>query len=435
MNRPTFTRRDVHRVAAASLLAAAPAWSHALAVASATSNGSPALAALAEAYYRGRAALFPLDATENAGDPAYEAAFEIDIAPEHRRRQERFYRRILAEARRIDPRPLSTTDRITHELLVYESEDRLAQLPNPWYLMPVGHAESMPVKLAQWAGGTGAQPMKTAANYDHFLKRLEHLPAWIDQAIRNMEEGIAKGIVLPRVLVERTLPQLQMVDTSDPLASPYLGGVRKFPDTVAEGDRARITAAYRAVVTRTIAPAVHRLHVFMRERYLPAARTTSGIGVLPNGQAWYRQAVRSSTTTTMDPGTIHELGLREVGRILGEMEGVRTRLGGEAPLAAFLVRMDSAPEQLPFRSEAQVLDAYRAINERVKAKLPQLFERAPKAALDIRAVVLPSNDGGDTKVVFGTELMENGWPVLTESVTCVLSGKRDVRWVTASSAR
>jgi uncharacterized protein (DUF885 family) len=386
MNRPTFTRRAMHRLAAATVLGAAPVLREACAAATSGNGGSPALAALAEAYYRGRAALFPLDATESAGDPHYEAAFEIDISPEHRKREERFYRRILAEALRIDPAPLSATDRITHDLLVYEAEDRLAQLPFPWHLMPVGHADSMPVRIAQWAGGTGAQPMKTTANYDHFLKRLERLPGWIEQAMRNMEEGIAKGIVLPRVLVERTLPQLQMVDTKEPLESPYLAGVRRFPDTVPQADRPRLVEAYRAVVTRNIAPAVHRLHVFMRERYLPAARASSGIGALPDGQAWYRQAVRSSTTTDAEPAAIHELGLREVARIRAEMEGVRLRLGGEAPLGAFLVKMDTAPEQNPFRSEAEVLQAYVVINARVKARLPLLFERAPKAALDIRAV-------------------------------------------------
>ncbi|MGZ5179899.1 MAG: DUF885 domain-containing protein [Ramlibacter sp.] len=386
MNDLTLTRRGMHRLAAAAALAAAPAWRDAWSAESSSAAGSPALAALAEAYYRGRSALFPLDATESAGDADYEAAFEIDIAPAHRQRQEQFYRRILAELRRIDPATLSATDRITHELLAYESQDRLALLPYPWHLMPVGHADSLPVRFAQWAGGTGAQPMKTTANYEHFLQRLEGMPAWIGQAIRNMEEGIARGIVLPRVLVERTLPQLQVVDTPDPLASPYLAGVRRFPDTVPERNRPRLAAAYRAAVTREIAPAVHRLHVFMRERYLPAARTSSGLGALPDGAAWYRQMVRSSTTTSLEPAAIHELGLREVARIRGEMEGVRTRLGGEGPLKDFLVRMDTAPEQNPFRSEDEVLAAYRRINERVKARLPLLFERAPKAALDIRAV-------------------------------------------------
>ncbi|GAC1538854.1 MAG: DUF885 domain-containing protein [Ramlibacter sp.] len=386
MSRTTLSRRDVHRLAAATVLGALPVLHHASAAAAASSGGSPALAALAQAYYRGRSALFPIDATESAGDPDYEAAFQIDIAPEHRRRQQRFYRRILTAARRIDPAPLAATDRITHDLLVFEAQDRLAQLAYPWHLMPVGHMESLPVRFAQWAGGTGAQPMKTAAHYAHFLQRLEGLPDWIGQAMRNMQEGMAGGIVLPRVLVERTLPQLQTLDTRDPLESPYLAGVGNFPDTVPQEDRPGLLTAYRAVVVRIIAPAVHRLHVFMRERYLPAARASSGIGALPDGKAWYRQAVRSSTTTDLEPGAIHEIGLREVQRILGEMEGVRIRLGGEPPLRAFLEHMDSAPEQHPFRTEAEVLRAYLAIDERVKARLPLLFERAPKAALEIRAV-------------------------------------------------
>lgn len=385
MDRPTLTRRGVHRLAVSTLLASmAPAW--AAAPASSAKAGSAALAALAETYYRGKWALFPVDATEAAGDPAYEAAFEIDIAPAQRRRQERFYRRILAELRRIDAPSLSPADRTTRDLLAYEAQDRLDTMAVPWQLMPVGHVDSLPVKFAQWAGGTGAQPMATSANFEHFLRRLEGLPGWIEQAMRNMEEGIARGITLPRVLVERTLPQLQMVDTADVEQSPYLAGVRNFPDTVPAADRPRLASAYRAVVARAVAPAVHRLHVFMRERYLPAARTSAGFGALPGGPAWYRLQVRSSTTTALEPAAIHTLGLREVDRIRGEMVGVQKRLGDDGPLDAFLVRMDSAPEQNPFRSEAEVIEAYRRINERVKARLPLQFERAPRAGLEIRAV-------------------------------------------------
>lgn len=385
MDRLPLTRRGVHRLAATSLLATlSPAW--AAAPASSAATGSAALAALAEAYYRGKWALFPVEATEAAGDPAYEAAFEVEISPEHRRRQERFYRGILARLRRIDPATLSAADRTTHELLAYEAEDRLATMAVPWHLMPVGHADSLPVRFARWAGGTGAQPMKTTAHYEHFLRRLEGMPAWIDQAMRNMDEGIARGITLPRVLVERTLPQLRTVDTADVAQSPYLAGVREFPATVPAADRARLAAAYRAAVERRIAPAVHRLHVFMRERYLPAARTTSGFGALPGGEAWYRLQVRSSTTTMLEPAAIHALGLREVDRIRGEMLEVQKQLGGDGALQAFLERMDAAPAQNPFRSEAEVIEAYRRINERVKGKLPLLFERAPKADLEIRAV-------------------------------------------------
>ncbi len=140
---------------------------------------------------------------------------------------------------------------MTHELLEYEARDRLDSLACPWHLTPVGHVDSMPVKLAQWASGKAAQPMKTAANYDHFLERLKKLPAWIAQAMANMERGIARGIVLPRPLVERTMPQLDALLPADPLASPYLAAtLRVSRRCIGEADRRRITAAYRAAVLR-----------------------------------------------------------------------------------------------------------------------------------------------------------------------------------------
>ena len=46
--------------------------------------------------------------------------------------------------------------------------------------------------------------------------------------------------------------------------------------------------------------------------------------------------------------------------------------------------MRTNPRFLPYRSEAEILDAYRGINERVKAQLPRLFGRVPEAPLDIR---------------------------------------------------
>jgi len=388
MNTLLPTRRRVNASLATSLLLGCPAWRSALAASPAAPSSSAAarLARLADDYSKASLALFPMMATENVGDPAYEGAFEIEIAPAHLARQRGLYERTLAALRAIDTGELAPHARLTHELLQYEAQDRLAVLAYPWHLTPVGHMDCMPVKLAQWASGEAAQPMKTAANYTHFLQRLKKLPAWIDQAIANMQQGIARGVVLPRPLVERTLPQLDALLTADPQASPYLAATREFPAAVAQPDRRRIVAAYRATVVASVNPAVQRLRTFMRDRYLPRARATAGIGALPGGAQWYRILVRSSTTTSMSPQEIHELGLAEVARIRGEMEQVKAKFGFDGDLDAFFRSLDSRPELTPFRSEEEVLAAFRALNDRIKAGLPRLFERAPKAALDVRLV-------------------------------------------------
>jgi uncharacterized protein (DUF885 family) len=94
--------------------------------------------------------------------------------------------------------------------------------------------------------------------------------------------------------------------------------------------------------------------------------------------------VRDQTTTELSPEEIHAIGLKEVARIHGELANVAPRLGYEGDPRQLLAWVRTNPKFLPFRSEAQILDAYRAINEKVKTNLPHLFGRKPKAALDIQ---------------------------------------------------
>jgi len=355
----------------------------------ASSQGTPThrrLAALADDYYRRYFALFPIEATESLGDPAFEAMLAVDIAPSERKRQRELYEWTLAGLRRIDKDRLNAADRVTWDVLDHEARIQLALLEHPSHLMPVGHMDSLPVRLAQWASGTAAQPMQTTRHYEHFLSRLKKLPAWIAQAIDNMEEGIAKGITLPRPLVERTLPQYEALLPADASKSPYLVAVQAFPAGVPAQDRARLTAAYTKLVEREITPSVKRLRDFLAGRYLVAARTTAGYGALPGGAEWYRTQVRYATTTDLSPQQVHELGLKEVARIRGEMEKVKAHFGFEGPLTDFLRGYSQRPEVTPFKSEAEILRAFQQLNEKIKPKLPQLFERAPKAPLDIRIV-------------------------------------------------
>jgi uncharacterized protein (DUF885 family) len=376
------SRRAFNALAGATL--AAPLY----AAAATAAAGDPAqrVAQLAESYLDAYWRLYPVDATENTGDERYEGLFTIDIAPASREKERALYQRTLAELKSIPRDKLQGQPALTYDLLKYDIEDRLARLAYPSHLAPVGHMDALPVKLSQWAGGESAQPLKTVANYDHFLVRLAGLPAWIDQAIGNMKQGMAQGFTLPRALVERTLPQLDAVLPTDVAASPYLAGIRKFPQGIPAASQKRIAAEYRRVVERDVAPAVARLREFMTKTYLPAARTTAGLANVPGGREWYPLLVRSSTTTSMTPAQVHELGLREVERIRGEMGNLRAKFGFDGDVDGFIQWFNKQPGLRPFKSEEEVIAAYRAINERVKAQLPRLFERAPKTALEIRAI-------------------------------------------------
>jgi len=360
----------------ASLLALA------LALPAGAQTPSQRLATLAERYYDGYYALFPLLATENTGDPRYEAALEIDIAPAHRQRQRELYTATLRELSRIDTRSLDAEERTTHALLTHEARDHLALLRFPSHLLPLTQMDGLPSQLAEYASGNAAQPLQTLQQHEHFLHRLSLLPAWVDQAIANMRAGLAQGITQPRPLMERVLAQVDTLAAAE--ANPFLQAAARLPEGEPQAEPLR--AAYARTVNEEVRPALLRLRGFIAETYLPRCRTTAGLSALPGGTAWYRALVRSRTTTGFSVSEIHALGLREVARIDREIAALQAEFGDSGPLSGFLAHVNERPELRPFKTEAEVLAAYTTLNHDIEAGLPRLFRRAPRARLEIRPV-------------------------------------------------
>ena len=76
-------------------------------------------------------------------------------------------------------------------------------------LMPINQFWSLPLTMGQLGSGEGNQPFKTVKDYDNWLKRIDGFVDWADTAIANFNKGIAVGMVLPKALVIKMIPQLE----------------------------------------------------------------------------------------------------------------------------------------------------------------------------------------------------------------------------------
>jgi uncharacterized protein (DUF885 family) len=343
-----------------------------------------ALAALADRYYEAQARLDPVYSATLFGDNRFDDQLPIGIAPAERKKRFAMLHRIERELAAIDRRRLSDADALNFDLLSHELKTRIGFEPFDDYLLPLQQLNALPMLLANFGSGQAEQPLKTVAHYDAYLKRITRLPQWTDQAIVNMREGIRRGIVRPRAIVEVTLPQIKALANPALGENPFYAPIRNLPKSFAERDRQRLAAAYAAAVDKRIVPSMRSLAAFLETDYLRASRARAGWDALPNGAAWYRQWVRDQTTTDLSPDEIHAMGLKEVARIGAELARVAPLLGYEGEPRGLLAWVRTNEKFRPFRSESQVLDAYRAINAKVEAKLPALFSRRPKAALDIQ---------------------------------------------------
>jgi uncharacterized protein (DUF885 family) len=161
--------------------------------------------------------------------------------------------------------------------------------------------------------------------------------------------------------------------------------VKDMPESFAAADRERITSEYRSMIAGELMPAYRKLRTFVADEYLPKTRKTSGFDALPGGADWYAFLVRRYTTTDMTPAQIHQIGLDEVARLHGEIQGVMKQVGFKGTMKEFFASMQNDP-QFTFKSEDELLAHYRSLEDKVMAGVPKLFSLTPRAGFEIRPV-------------------------------------------------
>jgi uncharacterized protein (DUF885 family) len=339
---------------------------------------------LFEEYWQAWLALNPVMATF-IGDNRFNDRYTVGISPEHRAATRTLFEQSHAAVAAIPPEVLDEQRRTSRELFVRDMERRLEALQFPGDLMPINQFRSPPNSFAMLGSGSGAQPFETVQDYENFLQRIDGFIPWADQAIANMREGMASGVVQPAILMERTIPQLEAHIVDEASKSLFFRPVAEFPDAVPAAEQPRLRAAYQAAIVGQLVPAYTRLRDFIRDEYLPATRASYGLYALPGGEAWYAHLIRQHTTTNLGADEIHQIGLDEVARIHDEMRGIMREVGFDGDLAAFFEYMNTEPS-FYFESREELLAAHEALREKADAAAPLLFKRSPRASYEIRAV-------------------------------------------------
>lgn len=342
------------------------------------------LAALADRYYDENARFDPINATYS-GDNRFDHLLPMTIVPALRARHFAMLHEARDSLSRIDRSKLAGTDLTTFDVLDFELNSALSFEPFKDYLLPMSQMDSVPVSLANLGSGEGAQPIATVAQYQAYLKRVEALPQWIDAAIANMRTGIKEGVVQPKALMLALQPQIKALADAPYETSDFSAPVRHFPAAFSPADKARLASAYQRAVRGAVLPSLRKLAAFIDTDYLPAARSSAGMGGLPEGAAWYRAWVRDQTTTDLSPDEIHRIGLAEMTRIQAEYAKLGPKLGYSGAPVGLPAWLNEQASTHPFKTDAQVLQAYRDLNTRLMPHLPQLFATMPKAQLEIRA--------------------------------------------------
>ena len=353
-------------------------------------ESSASLDTLLQQYWEERMQLFPFEATA-AGDNRYNDRLTIAIAPHFRGSLQRFYQHYREALRDVDSSVLDESDLLSYRIFRYEMDMNLEGLKYPTHLTPINQFWAFTLEFPQYGSGDGNQPFKTRKDYEAWHSRMRQLPAWVDTTIVNMREGMQRNYVLPKALVEKMLPQVREVVQTDVRKSIFWGPITKLNAKDTAGnlplpatDTVGLARLYREAIANAINPAYERLHAFLKDEYLPAARASSGVSALPGGGDYYRYCTRFWTTTNLTPDSIFKIGEAEVARIEGQMQEVMRQVHFTGDLQAFFSFIGENRRFFPFTTPQQVLDSFQAIQKAEEAGLKKLFNRRPRTAFTVR---------------------------------------------------
>lgn len=289
----------------------------------------------------------------------------------------------------IDRASLSREDQIAYDVFEYQTRQTLDALAPDIVALtivrPINHMNGLHVQYPDMNSGKSAARFQSVKDYDNGLKRMEGFAAYIDRVIARMREGIKSGVVETKLTTKIMLTQLTDLIGQGVDKSPFWQPIVNMPKEIGEPDRTRFTTAYRTAIADKIVPAYKRLQTFLKQEYLPAARTAVGLSAMPGGAKLYKMLVEQSTTTKMTADEIHKIGLAEVTRIRNEMDQVRRTVGFKGNLHAFFEHLRTAKQFEP-KSAEDLKVGYAEIEKRILAAVPQDFSLTPKTPLELRPV-------------------------------------------------
>ncbi len=322
----------------------------------------------------------PLFAT-SAGQHEYDALLPSVSAADQTRRAE-VWRGLLERLQKIDRAKLARADQINYDMFQSMLESKCARVDFKEYYIPFTVDDGFHIAFARLPSQA---PNNTAQDYENYVKRLRAFPSYVEQHLANMQEGLRRGITMPRVVLQGFEVTIATHVVDDPAQSVFFAPFKKFPAAIPASEHERLRREGEAAIKEAIVPGYRRLLQFMTEEYIPHARTTIGASDLPNGAAYYAQCIKNFTTLELGAEEIHQIGLQEVARIQAEMLEIIEQTGFAGDFAAFLKFLRTDP-RFYAKTPEQLLKEASYICKRMDAKLPSLFKRLPRLPYGVAPV-------------------------------------------------
>ena len=297
----------------------------------------------------------------------------------------------LATLKRYNFNDLSDTQKITHKIAIFDTENDIKEFKEfRYHSYPFNQISGNHLGLVEFM--TDTHPIRNVREAEDYIERVKLFDESLSANLIWLEEQKKLGIFAPKFVFDHVIRQLYELinykDDQNPLMQIF---VKKISSLGIDDDQvSNLVSELSAVIKSDVKPGFKLILDYMEENYV-SSNVNHGVWSLPNGNEFYALRLRSYTTTNYTAEEIHQIGLNEVARIGNRMKEIFLELGYEVdkPIGKMMNELNENPEFLyedtPNRKELVIKDYNKMVKEAEEDVRPY-FEKFPKSPVEVRAV-------------------------------------------------
>ncbi len=315
-------------------------------------------------------------------------------------------RQDLERAKALDTAGLDHATRTSVEVVRSAYTTALEGFALPYGDITVGSWRNTPYVVIQNVGAYLDVPrfldsdhrIENAADADAYLARLQSYAKQLDGEIGRIQDARAEGLVPPAFLVDKAIAQLTLSAKNARDGGMLVESIERRAKTIAGtwAERARTIAA------QEIAPALDRQLTELRAQRA-VANDAAGISARPGGAEFYKWALKASTTTTMSPDEVHELGQSELKRLHGQMDAILKQAGyTQGTVGERMKALAKDPKYMFAEGDPGRAEIRAFIDERltwIRAQMPRAFNTLVNPNMEVKR--LPPEEEPGAPAAYG----------------------------------
>ncbi|MGY5847778.1 DUF885 domain-containing protein [Salegentibacter sp. HM20] len=316
----------------------------------------------------------------------------------------------------VNPAKLDESTRPSYRLYKQQLEQEIEDYDFRFYNYPInqmfGYHSRIPAFLINM------HRLDSVADAEAYIARLKGIPKLFEEVIANMKIREQNGIIPPKFVFDKVLDDSRNLIKGRPFGKSNEPNaiLKDFKDkldglNLKATEKQELVSRTETALINDVKPAYDNLIAYL-ENQQKRATNDDGAWKFPKGAEFYNRALQRTTTTNMTAEEIHQLGLKEVYRIHGEMEQIMRETGFEGSLQDFFEFMRN-DKQFYYPDTEEGRAAYLAeateYIEVMKGRLDELFLRLPKADIVVKAVE-PFREKSAGKAFYETPALDGSRP-------------------------